>query len=293
MTFAWIVIGSNLVASVAAGLALWFDRTGRQHWPHLTARAASLVWGAVGAFVVAAWLAAWSDTSKLFSVWQSDYSPRLLQIAFVAGQEPLVVAAAALSVFGAGLFSRVSDVLRLSCSISALIVAIAFWDQTATFDRALGRGTRQTDLAALIGQGQREVLWLTGLNEAWLWLGLPNWTASIQAAGVVFSRELAMSYEARARFLIENGFDNGRLLRPPGSTITFPAPTAAALHALCRRDDAPVAVVIPLAPKAMPDASWQAAVWTAPVPRLEQLIEASGEVIRMQRYATVRCADHQ
>jgi hypothetical protein len=174
------------------------------------------------------------------------------------------------------------------------VAALVLWNDAASFDRALGQGTKPADLADAARASSGEVLWATGSTESWFWLGRPNWAAKIQGAGIVFSRDLAMRYAERARFLVDHGFDAGEMLGRTSSSITLPRPDAGAFAALCARPDAPVSVVLPLAVGASAPDAWRAhTVWHAPVPRVETQLDATGTPLRTQDYAVVLCADHR
>src|SRR2546430_8838822 len=58
------------------------------------------------------------------------------------------------------------------------------------------------DIMRLIDQRQGEVLWIDGLNEAWFFLGRPQWASPLQGNPAIFSSALAAEWRKRMQDLM-------------------------------------------------------------------------------------------
>jgi hypothetical protein len=149
------------------------------------------------------------------------------------------------------------------------------------------------DLAKLVGEEPGPVMWVNGETEAWFVLNRPNWYASLQCAGIVFSRKLAMDCGQRAQRAVALGladrkgfdftarFNTSRMIRPDDHSI----------RQLCRQPDAPVAAIIPAAMLRDPDRLAGARRWRAP--SAVYLADRTSKAllwIRNDSYIVVRCA---
>lgn len=141
-------------------------------------------------------------------------------------------------------------------------LAVACWDARPAFRRVLDAQHGRAALATLLARAPGEILWVGGDTEAWLLAGRANWSSDMQGAGIVFSRPLAVAWDARIRTLVDLGLARAQSRRPfAARTQGAPVqPTRTALEALCAQPDGPAAVVVPGRPPAgVPVQAWRAA----------------------------------
>lgn len=134
--------------------------------------------------------------------------------------------------------------LAVTAAVVAGLCAVLRFDDRTPVDVAIE--TRQASAwAQLLPQGEGPVLWLGVGKEPWYWLGRPNWAAPVQASSIVFSRDLAMAWGARARFLI----DEKIFPEEVWTNRAAPGPGALpsqAVATVCARPDGPSAIIAPL-----------------------------------------------
>jgi hypothetical protein len=121
------------------------------------------------------------------------------------------------------------------------------WDQRTVDAKAFERRNEPSGFAALMEGRPKEVLWLDGLEEAWLTLGRPQYLSALQAASSVFSRPLTVEWHQRAELLVSLGLARSSIFRPwatPADDDSLRV-TQAGLDQFCRRQEAPGSVVIP------------------------------------------------
>ena len=201
---------------------------------------------------------------------------------------PLAFIAAAFAIAGRPrLGTRGIGALALA---GALLVPLA-WDQRSAANIYYDSGRGAPDLEQRLAPGQGEVYWVDGGRQTWWWLHRPQWLAPIQGAGVVFSRDLALAYKARAARAIEAGLADRGLMAPlVPSTAAGSHPIApAGLAAFCAAADAPAWIIAPLdGPRTLP-AGVAHTEWTAPIAEL-QPVGRDGAWRAVSRFAIMPCA---
>jgi hypothetical protein len=200
---------------------------------------------------------------------------------------PAVAAGLAVALAGRGGWRRES--IAGASALVAAAVALVLW----TDARALSQWNRAAspDLARLVGRRSGPVMWVDGGADAWFVLHRPNWYAPPQCAGVVFSRELALGCRERARQALALGLaDRDDFIGGLNSSRMFRL-DAGSIGRLCRRPDAPAAVIVPAAMLADRDLLPGARTWRAPSPRyLTDRSAGTLTWIRNDAYTVVRCA---
>ena len=152
-------------------------------------------------------------------------------------------------------------------ALAAVMAATVTWDARAS----VGLFGNQDGFAArtdVPGARSSEVLVIGGLASSWFALGRPQYFSPEQGVSIVFSRPLAMEWRRRALALGELGLAPHNVLRPwePLSATDHIVVTAAKIDALCRRADAPAAVVVPDRDDAPAPSLPHAVAWTASSP---------------------------
>ena len=177
---------------------------------------------------------------------------------------PVIVVAFAHATRSFGIRSTYFSALLV---VPALLVILAcqYDDRSAAkADRDAGRV--KTDLTALLASRPGEVLWLGG-DELWYWARRPNWSASLQGAGIVFSRDLARVWHERAVALVGHGLASRKYLSPWAEGVV-PRPYAydrAQIDDFCRRMDAPAWIVMPMAADMPAAIDADVRLWTTPL----------------------------
>ncbi|MBY6241670.1 hypothetical protein [Methylosinus sp. Sm6] len=156
---------------------------------------------------------------------------------------------------------------RVSAAASAafcLLVAASWRQEWDTFRMSLVRSGRQSALVDILSARPGPVLWLGGNQEAWYWAGRPNWAAGVQGMGIIFSRELTLTWFERMQALIDQGWiaDGGTISR----TLSKPDPIYPDISTdkrerFCARPDAPAWLIAPIPSES---AAAGATVWRAP-----------------------------
>ncbi len=162
---------------------------------------------------------------------------------------------------------RFGPALTALAALAALAVAATTWDERAS-SGLWGHADSFAAKTDVPGPHTSEVLAVGGFASSWFALGRPQYFSPEQGVSIVFSRPLAMEWRRRARVLGELGLVPGNVLRPwqPLSAADHIAVTAAKLDALCRRDDAPAAVIVPDRDDAPAPHLPGAVTWAAPTP---------------------------
>lgn len=291
LALAWALAQeAGLYAPLVAALAFALDRLSGLKISDEIGRA---FWLGAGVAVIAP-LAVDLPSLQLFGgLFQPDFAPAMMPLVLKFAGPPLLFGAVALAAFGLpdALAARVWALGAATAALAA--VAGMFWNDASSFDRKIGGGGRQADLERMMPDRAGDVLWLYGSLEPALWLGRPSWSADMQGAGAVFSRELAMTYRDRARAQIDAGLrDETIIKRVPYRPKTFhPAVTRESVAAICGRKDGPASIVAPVSESAALDPALKAKIWTPPAVRVEMLFKGDGvEFPRLDRYAIVGCA---
>lgn len=194
--------------------------------------------------------------------------------------------------------------LPIPIAVMALLLAVlgaAFWDVRTPRKVEADKLVGDPALRALLSNRPGEVLWLDGRFETWTLAGRANWISTMQGAGVVFSRPLAMTWDERVRLLMDLELvDDG--VRAPftvkgrmsNEEPTLANVTAAKLERLCAAPDAPAWVIAPkkvIDEREVSSKRWTPAYWTAPGPKFA--FEWNGESVvwtTRQVYAVIPCA---
>ena len=118
------------------------------------------------------------------------------------------------------------------------------------------------------GAPSSELFVVGGLSSSWFALGRPQYFSPEQAASIVFSRPLAMAWRRRADALRALDLVPRNVLRPwdPLTADDHVVVTAEKISALCARNDAPAAVIVPDRDDAPAPKLSGASVWNAPAP---------------------------
>ena len=135
--------------------------------------------------------------------------------------------------------------IRLAGAAAIALLAVLLWDDRSTFIRARDQG-RDWALVAMTEAKPGEILWLSSDVEPWLLMGRPSWFSTVQSAGVVFSRPLALELWSRAERLERAGLADRGAMRPLTVAASRPAPPdLAKVRAFCSAPDAPAWIVWP------------------------------------------------
>ncbi|MDB5596456.1 MAG: rane protein of unknown function [Hyphomicrobiales bacterium] len=209
----------------------------------------SSIWGPIlWTSVVGTWLlmTGFPLYSLLNSIWRAPPGLRL-QLSYVWTLSPLALPLGALAVAWALTPRRVPVALLSLTSLVAIGLAAVTWDDRPAFQAALEAREAPAELVAALPPGKSPVLWLGGGKETWYWLARPNWAAAIQGAALVFSRPTALKWRERAAALVRAGLEPPQLLEPWEIGAAWSRTlTAEAFGTVCRRSDAPAAIVAPL-----------------------------------------------
>ncbi len=255
------------------------------------------LWLGVAAAVVAPLVIDLPALRFFAAEFQPDFTPPFLPLVLKFLGPPMLFGAVALAGFGPP--RRLAQAPRGALTLAtALFAALAapLWDDASSFDRALGGSGRQADLMALTPRMSGEILWLDSSLEPWIWLGRPSWSADLQGAGSVFSRDLALLWRDRAIAQIEHGLRDESMLRRLAlkPNATQPVAGLAGVEAICRLHDAPAYIVAPQVRGAQLDPRLGAKLWKPPAVRVETVFRNDGvEFPRTESYAILDCADHR
>lgn len=162
---------------------------------------------------------------------------------------------------------------RLALGVATLIVGafVAFhWDQRSQANKYFDAGPA-ADLDKIVASKPGEIYWIDGLRENWWWLHRPNWIASIQGAGIVFSRDLAVLFMHRVQRVLDTNLADESVLvpfkQPP--TDEMLSITRENLEKFCSFPDAPAWIIAPFRAETVLAADIPAVEWTARVPQLD------------------------
>jgi hypothetical protein len=217
--------------------------------------------------------------------------------AYVAASQAPVLPLVALAIYVATRPAAPLSRGRFAAAAAVLLVLAAsgavLWDSRPPQRQAFDRFEPDPTLTALIASAPGPVLWLAAEDsDVWARAGRAGWVSSMQAGGAVFSRPLALGWDARMRRLVALGVISPLIPTPfaPGARDQpFLDPPAASLRALCADPNGPAAVVAPLAQSI---AALAQAQWRSPVPEERVRLE-DGRFVwsRTRDYAVVLCAD--
>jgi hypothetical protein len=173
--------------------------------------------------------------------------------------------------------------------VVVLLPTLLLWDDRSATERRIEGGRIDPALAQALGPDDgRGVLWVGGDAQPWFLARRANWATSVQGASVVFSRDLALTWDDRIQRLIALGLATEAERRP--FTATRRVARANALGAslsICAAADHPAAIMIagrrPIA---------VARYWSPEPPEIRVVRKSEGLVYRAVRdYTVVRCDD--
>jgi hypothetical protein len=178
---------------------------------------------------------------------------------------------------------------------SGVLAALALysWDQRSLANRYFDSGKGAPELEAIMAARPGEVYWVDGLRETWWWLHRPSWASTLQGAGIVFSRDLALLYEARVQRAMSLGLADQSIETPfqqipADKTLVL---TRENVGHFCAYPDAPAWIVAPVGTTVHIAPDVAAIAWTAPIPDLRPLVEDDGYRWESRlHYAVIRCA---
>jgi hypothetical protein len=154
---------------------------------------------------------------------------------------------------------RSNDKLKAVFALGALALALSSWDARTGYRRSLDEAIHVPDFATILSERPGEVYWSRGANEAWNWLGRPNWLADLQQWPILLSREQAMIWKARNERALALGLKQRQKSDPE------PMLTMTQLATFCAGADAPAWIVWPLkSSEAPPPDLSPRAIWRAP-----------------------------
>lgn len=292
---AWVPGVLPGIAVSAAGVALLLHVRRRSFAVWITPRAAKILWFAAATGAIWASLPAARLLGMLLASKPSDLP---LDFALVSRFGVHVLPICVLTAFWALVRRRPSSpALTASVVVTTaalVLAAILLWDTRSPMQRLIDNGDKSTGLPNLLADRPGEVLWLNGDVEAWQLAHRSNWAAMLQGASTVYSRPLALQWEARARRLIALGFATVSMHAPftePEPPTQPTLPSKVNLQLFCQASDAPAWIVTSVARGAAWPADLMATIWSAPVPSYSLSVEEERLVWRgTDTYALVPCA---
>lgn len=280
----WTYIGWGAIALIAAGVALAAVLIGDRAAWSAPKRASGVMIGLTG-LVLLAWLLV-----RLKGLHQGlavlppgqGVGPALI---WNSGLPGWIAAALAL-----GLAARptwLKPWLAVMGAAALALLALLLWDNRSDFARRRDSGPDPA-LQAMLATRPGEILWLAGDVEPWTLAGQASWASKFQGAGVVLSRPLAITLNARIDRLIAAGLVGEDWRTPFGLAPSSPkVPTLARVSAVCAGADAPAWIVAPLAPEARLDPALASRLWTPDAP---YELDLGARWFVATRYAVIPCA---
>jgi hypothetical protein len=193
--------------------------------------------------------------------------------------------------------ARATRIGATACAAGGALLVLAVWNDQLPGKADADAATLKPDLVAMLASRPGPVLWTDG-DEAWYWARRDNWNAPVQGSAIVFSRDLATIWHARAEAVVAAGLASSYLLRP----LADPAPIAAQpldsgrIRAFCHGFDAagdagPAWIVVALdADTAIPP-DLGIRTWSPPLPLWQPVMRSDGmRSRRFDRYAVIPCA---
>ena len=167
------------------------------------------------------------------------------------------------------------------CLLTISTLSLARYDQRTPAKIDVDSGASKPDLIAMLASRAGEVLWLDG-DALWYWTRRPNWSEPVQGAGLVFSRDLALTWHDRTKALVAAHLGEEDLLNPWKGGVAHPLRAYDAGHVaeLCHRDDAPAWIVMPLDDKVSAPSDRSIKIWTSPVDEREIILDGEKLVLR-------------
>ena len=182
---------------------------------------------------------------------------------------PLVLGALALTLLPERLRPRSMQVGPAMALVCVFAAATWLWDARSFERRLVETGGGDGALRQAIGVDRGDVLWVDEDSETWFLAGHPSFLNTAQAGPILFSRELAIEWSARAKLLLGLG-----LVRPEGIapwTITRRTTqdlslTPGAVTTFCADPRQPAALVTPGDQRGSVPAIFRVSLWRPPEP---------------------------
>ncbi len=182
------------------------------------------------------------------------------------------------------------------CGILALLcgAAAVTYDGRTSQLRMIERRDGSAGLADALGPGGGSIVWIDEESESWFLARRAAFFSEIQGGPILFSRDLALSWIARRRYLVGLGLvreaDFGPWSSPPGAGADEIKLTPDSLLRLCSAPDRPAALVAPGEQLAAVPPGLTASLWSPPSP-FRRLV-TDGDDLRWRTFdvfTVVRC----
>ncbi len=189
-----------------------------------------------------------------------------------------------------GRAARAGAAAALVCGVAA---AALLWDARAPARRFVDGGAEDEALRQALGDGRGEILWIDEDSQSWFLAGRPSFMNSAQAGPILFSRDLALDWSARAQRLLTLGLVRPEDVAPwaiaERGTHLLPL-TARSVAAFCADPRRPAALVAPGDQRDAVPAGLRTALWRPAVP-LQRLVVAQSDLhwLTMDVFTVVQC----
>ena len=271
LTLAWASPSSTLVAPLAVA-ATACHLTGAAGWLRgltpLTGRVATAAaLAAAGAAAVAGGQGLFAVLRPLGAGWR-DQAPWPYVVASGLLTAPVLAGAVALALAPASrLRTPRARALALLCAVAACGTAASLWDSRNPERRMVDARAGAAALEAGLGPGG--LLWVDDDSETWFLARRPAVFSPVQGAPILFSRDLALAWAARAGRLSALGLvrPGDLAVAPRDSARDVPVTlTPAGLRAFCRDAARPAGLVVPGDQRAAVPEDMSARLWIPPTP---------------------------
>ncbi|WP_160310458.1 hypothetical protein [Microvirga vignae] len=290
LALGWVVSDDLTLAAIASMMALTLHLLPDRYAARIRLRIVLLAWCL---FVLVACIRVGCEAYGFFEKVEGipDGAHLALNAILATKCLPLAITLVAVIRSRASVWTRPMEVVA---SATLLVAAAALWDHRSAWRSVIDSGRQDPELTAILAERPGEVLWLKGGYGTWALTGRPNWLATMQGAGTVFSRSLSFEWDQRARRIIELGLADPILRAPFSSKIPTRiidlSPSALALF--CRGADAPAWIIAPLDDAPSIAGSPEVKIWHAPVANFT--IDAEERRWkRIDRYAVIGCSSRE
>jgi hypothetical protein len=249
-------------------------------------------------------LATWIFTVAVATIWNIRIFAYIWEIVvaappgydnldFVLIRKLLAFPLCALAVYSVIVRPRVGPLVQRGCAIVLLAAFFCVWDRRPPAERMMEASRAPPDIMRLIDQRQGEVLWIDGLNEAWFFLGRPQWASPVQGNAAIFSSALAAEWRNRMQDLMGLRLADQKSLVPLGTpeSADLPRLSREGVRQLCAREDAPAWIIAPLEhDKGLP-AGIDVTQWRLPEPHF-QMTKGDGRYVwrRIDAFGVIPCS---
>lgn len=160
-----------------------------------------------------------------------------------------------------------------AASLAALVclslVTVLFWDSRTDENRLATTRLGASDPLRFFDTSPGAILWIDEASESWFMLGRPAFVNAQQGSPILFSRDLAVEWADRARFLIGLGLLRGTTLTPWASEDNETAEirlTPTHVAELCNARRHPAGLVVPGSQLDAVPPGLPAQLWISPTP---------------------------